>query len=296
MDVEHPGQTDGHVAIAAEIEIDLQGVGKDRDPGLPEGQFRHDIESLRHPGGKGVGQDQLLEEPDREKMEARRQVQPVRLGAFRLVELRHHLVVQDDRAGQQMGEEQDIQRVVQQRIADRGLAAVAIDQIGNLAEGEEADGQWQHHVLQHPLRPKHVIDIRDEEIVVLEESQQADIDQDPEQQQPLPAAMVLLQPHPPANREIEEDGECDQDQVDRLEPAIEEQRGRHQPQPGGDGHPLAAAQQIIANQNDWKKDEDEFVGIEKHIVSIRGSGFRGILLGAPSPSPASCGQLAAGKK
>ena len=70
-----------------------------------------------------VGDHDLLEQADREDGEADREVS-MRAGAGRLaIELRHHLLVVDDRAGDQLGEEGDEQAVVVKWYS-RSVAAV----------------------------------------------------------------------------------------------------------------------------------------------------------------------------
>ena len=60
-EAEHPAQADGHVAVTAEVEIDLQGVAHRPQPGQPEIQLvrrhgEHRVGNLP----RGVGQEDLL--------------------------------------------------------------------------------------------------------------------------------------------------------------------------------------------------------------------------------------------
>ena len=57
-------------------------------------------------------------------------------------ELGHHLLVVDDRSGDELGEEGDEQQVVGE-VVFAGLAAVGIDEVGDLLEGEERDAERQ---------------------------------------------------------------------------------------------------------------------------------------------------------
>ena len=71
----------------------------------------------------------------------------MRIGTLglRALELRDHVPVMQDRAGDQMREISDEQRVMRQRVA-RDIAPVGIDQERDLGEGVEGDADRQQDV------------------------------------------------------------------------------------------------------------------------------------------------------
>ena len=69
----------------------------------------------------------------------------IRALGLRALELRDHLLVVQDRPGDQMREIGDEQRVMRQRVA-RDLASVGIDQERDLGEGVEGDADRQQDV------------------------------------------------------------------------------------------------------------------------------------------------------
>src|SRR5699024_6126479 len=71
LEAEHPPQADGHVAVAGEVEVDLEHVAHRANPGGPGVQLgggggEHQV---RHAAG-GVGDEQLLGKPDHKPADA----------------------------------------------------------------------------------------------------------------------------------------------------------------------------------------------------------------------------------
>ena len=73
-------------------------------------------ESRVRPGGDGVGQNDLLEQPDREEEQSARDVGRAGAAEGGALELRHDGLVIEDRAGHQVGEEGDEERVIDEAI------------------------------------------------------------------------------------------------------------------------------------------------------------------------------------
>lgn len=64
------------------------------------------------------------------------------MAVFRVRKLRHDFAVQHDRPGDQLGEEGDEQRIIQNIVARNG-ALVAVDDVGKLLEGKKRNAQRQ---------------------------------------------------------------------------------------------------------------------------------------------------------
>src|SRR2546427_252269 len=70
-------ETDRHVGIAGEIEIELQGIGERAAPSLDQagrGALPRGVEDMRHEGRETVGDHGLLGESDEEDAEADREI------------------------------------------------------------------------------------------------------------------------------------------------------------------------------------------------------------------------------
>lgn len=100
-ETEHVPQPDRHVGVAREVEVDLKGVGRHPDPRQVPGRSvcRED-----HVGDDTdvVGNEQLLGKADDEVLEAQAELVN---GVGSFPELLGDLVVADDRAGDQLGEQ-----------------------------------------------------------------------------------------------------------------------------------------------------------------------------------------------
>ena len=82
---EHPPQANGHVRVAREIVVNLQGV---RDETEPEKHRRCVSHTLKRPIGNetaGIGEKHLLAKPNDEALYARRKLPPALFPVFDLV-------------------------------------------------------------------------------------------------------------------------------------------------------------------------------------------------------------------
>ena len=118
-------------------------------------------ECRRRELGKAVCKHDLLEQSGDEHREpaARQQrIAPVAL----ILELRDHLGVVDQRAGDQVGKERDEQRVAHD-VALGARAAHHVDEIGDLLECEERDRNRQHDRPKREMRSgKRIQNVNDE--------------------------------------------------------------------------------------------------------------------------------------
>ena len=131
----------GHERVAAEVEIDLQGVGHGAGPGGHRvqglaGQGEHPV---RH-CAQVVGNERLLGQADDEQAQAEADAAGgdapphQRLG---------NGVVADDRSGHHVREHGDVQADVERRGRVGGHPAVHVHQVGDAVEGEVGDAQRQ---------------------------------------------------------------------------------------------------------------------------------------------------------
>src|SRR5690606_37883264 len=146
----------------AEVEIELEGIRQAGHPGLEEIERRIAIEACIGPGGECVRNDDLLEQPYREQEETERNV-PVTLDQVACRhELRHHLAMMHDGAGDQLGEKCNEEHVAQQVVFERPLP-MTVHQVRDLLESEETDGERQHDLGQDERRSCCHVDVVNEE-------------------------------------------------------------------------------------------------------------------------------------
>ena len=113
------------------------------------------------------------------------------------------------------------------------------------------------------------VDVFDKEIIILEITDQADIEQDPEDQQ-QPARLRAGFLNPQCDPVVDGDRRDDQDQVTRIVVSIEEERGGDQEQPLVYAV-LQAGKGIINGENDRQEGEDKNIRRKDHPVISPGT-------------------------
>lgn len=264
LDIEHPADADRHVAIAAEIEVELEGIGEAGHPGDGEMEWFGTGEPGLRPDGKGVGDHHLLEQTDQKEPQPQIDIAPVEDLVPQSIELRHHLLVMEDRTGEQMGEEGDEERVVEQ-VALLNQTFIGIDQERNLGDGKETDPERQDDPQQRQLATGDKIHRPDKEVHVLEPAEEEDIgcqaeDQDRASRHPHLPATVIFDENP-ADGVVEEDRAEDQRHIFGVPPTVKEQGGEQQPGTGRNAETLPQ-QQKIDDQRYRQEEKDEFIGTE----------------------------------
>ena len=181
-DAEHARGADGHVGIAGEVEVELQRVGERAAPGLEKAERiarGGSVEDGCGVLGDAVGKDGFLEQAEGEDAEADGHVLRARGERAGLHELRQHVAVMDDGAGDELREEGDEERVVGEAVFAR-LALVRVDQIGDLLEGEEGDGQRQDDGVEVEVGSGEGVEAADGEVGVFEVAEQGEVEEDAE--------------------------------------------------------------------------------------------------------------------
>ncbi len=180
-DAEQQRQADRHIGVAREVAVDLGGVAVDRQEHVGTGVLlRHREDGVDEIARKEVGDGQLLEEPEADQHDAR----PDRdLAAIpRRLHLRQELRGAHDRSGDEVREEAEVEREVQQR-AGLHLAAPHVDHVRDRLEGVEAHACRQRELHQRDReREAHVAAEREhllsEEAVVLKRTEHEQIGDD----------------------------------------------------------------------------------------------------------------------
>ena len=167
-----------HVGVAAEVEVDLEGIGQHAHPRV-EGAGIRGVEHGVGDVPAGVGQQDLLGEAENEEGDAGGEALE---GVFAEGQLLGQRLVADDRPGHQVGKQGHERREIGEGLGRRRMAAVKVDDVGQRVEGVEGDADGQHHA-QHPERlgpdgGQELVQRLRREHVVLEEAEEAQVGDD----------------------------------------------------------------------------------------------------------------------
>jgi hypothetical protein len=187
-------------------------------------------------------------------------------------------VVADDRSGDELREERDVQAEVD-RVPERlHLGPVDVDQIRERVEREEGDAEREVHRGKghgaHPERGEPDVQVVDQEVGVLEGDEQAEVGGDGGAQHPLLPGRDLERPAEQivdGNRADHHEGER------RLAPRVEEQARDEQ-----EGVPRASTDHEVRAEDDRKEQEEEDRRAEQHGVCARRTGSPSGYLPAPT--------------
>ena len=143
---EQVGDADGHVGIAGEIEIDLEGVCQRPDPCLAHGEgagaLRRELEDGRGGFRKVVRDDYFFEKAHCKHSEADGKTSGTEAGDLRF-ELGDEFPVVDKWAGDEMGEKGNEENVVPEAVAGL-VTAIYIHEESDLEEGEKGYRERHH--------------------------------------------------------------------------------------------------------------------------------------------------------
>ena len=177
VEAEHARQTYGHIAVAAEVEVDLRGV---RDKSQPRYGWRYggrvQLEDRVGDARAEVGDEHLLGEAHDETADADREPFGVH---HPLGELPGHIVVADDRPRDQLREQRDVQRGDPRAALCTRITAVHVHYVAQAVEDEERNADRQMYRVDLHLRhtPLGEGDIErvSQEVGVLEPDQRGEV-------------------------------------------------------------------------------------------------------------------------
>ena len=164
----------------------------------------------------------------------------------------------DNRAGDQLRKETDIQRVdIQGR--QRGFAAPHVDNEGNLLEGEKTDSQRQNDTQRVVGGSGNPCDRLGHEICIFEHPEQAEIDHHRRDDRPGRTAV----PEPSGNQPVDQDRCRQKGKQSNVPISIEgKRRGKQPALPPA----IAISQQIPAGDGDRKKQQNKQLAVKKHQI------------------------------
>ena len=224
MKPEDPAQADGHVGIAGEIEIDLEGKGKGVHPVKQHrrlGAFPEEADQQ----GEVVRQDDLLAQARQKTPQTQIYILPVRVS---VLQFSCHIHIADDGTGNQLGKQGYIGSKGDGIFLSRNGTPVDVDGVAEALEGIEADAHRQGQPQKGNSQAGNSIDTANKEVRVFEKAQQSQTD-DHRHRQPEFLSPPLPCPLNGKTAEKEKDnGKNHQKKQFRFAPAVKNQAGDEQ--------------------------------------------------------------------
>ena len=224
---EQARQADGHVGISGEVEIQLEGVRQNPAPGDQQRGGGRVIEQRRRIWADIVGNQHFFCQADEKDGAADGDIPGREAKDAPVRELRHHFLVVQYGAGNQMGEVRDKQQIVD-KTAFLRLAPIGIDQKSDLGERKKRDPDGQHHVQGGQWLRQQLRQAGNNKPRIFVIGEQAQVGGNGRHQQAL-AMDAAFWPKQGCAAVVEDDRAEQQRQIAVIPPAIEEQRCHRQP-------------------------------------------------------------------
>ena len=278
VEAEDAAQADGHVAVAAEVKEDLERIADRADPGRARGELAAaEGEDLVRQQAHLVRQQDLLRQTEEEAAHA--PADPVE-AEFPLLDLGGDVGVAHDGAGDELGEEGDVQQDREEALLHVLLVPVDVDDVAQALEGEEGDADGQADLGHGDGQPEDGVENLREEAGVLVGEEQADVQNDGQDHRRL----VPLRPRGAAAEEIvEDDGDQHDHHRHRLAEGVEHQAGGREDDIAGGVVP----DQRVEKKGDRKEHEQKGQGAEGHgtVTSVFLCGLGRAGGGKPGSAP-----------
>ena len=253
IEAEEEGEADGDVRVAAEVEVDLEGVADEPVPGVG-GPERAGAETGVGDLAAGVGDQDLLREAEADERDSASE--PLRR-MDAADELVREVAEPDDRARHEMRKHRDVAGEVREVPARRGLPAVDVDRVAERLEGIEADAERQRDAegrlpggAREAESADEPVEALDAEVEVLEKPEHREVGDDRDddraalEARPRSPDLQLRNGGAPGLSELPGDDEADrivhgrrpehQEDEERVRPAVEKVGEERQDEvPGG---------------------------------------------------------------
>ena len=270
VEAQHEAEPDRHVAVAREVEVDLEGVGRNAEPGVGGAEIAGIGQRERAIGGGGqrIGEQQLLHHADLEEQDAAVHLRPAVHAVLQFV---FDNRIAHNGARDELREHRHITQEVDEARGGLHLAAIHVDCVTHRLERVErdADGQYDVHPREVARKPEAVQQRAERlhpKVRILEPAEQGEVGDDG-QHEPSPAVADARLAVPfDALGEPVIHGAARKQQHDerRLPPAVEHEaaRGDQQRLPG----PWT---QQVQQQERWQERVKEDAAGEDHRAGRR---------------------------
>ena len=269
LKAEHTAKAGGHVGVAGEVEVQLEGEGHHAQPRTGHGELFRGERLVAVPEHTHiVGDEQFLGQTYHEDLHAGGEL--VRGGGTR-VDLIAQILVFDDGAGDELGEQGDKSAEVENGALGTGVAPVHIHGVAHGLEGVEGDADGQMDA-QNGGVDADGLQRAGQKVPILEEHQQQKVEEDRAAHDHLgrrDAAGLFIVLHQQAVGEVDDGGQEHDQHIFLLPPVIEEQGGHQQDQVAE----LPGHHEVDA-QGQHQKPEHEYGGGKDHnAASLKRSGW-----------------------
>ena len=254
VEAEHLAQADGHVGVAGEVIVDLEGVADGAQPGKGGGEVPRPLQQEGPVGHQGqlVGDEHLLPQSGDEPGAAGGEVVP---GLLPVVDLVGHRLILDDGAGDELGEEGDVQPHLQGGALHMAPAPLHVQHVAQGLEGEEGDTDGQLNARDHKGSTQPIQNTQ-RKSKVFKYEQDTQIEQNRHQHRHFRTrAGGLAVGHPQAEAVIDHDGEHHHQHEPGLSPGVEHQGGQQQEDVLG--LPPAPQKQIVDDEHSGQEQEQK---------------------------------------
>ena len=262
--IHHFSQAQRHVTVAAEVEINLEGIGQHDQSRADRAQSGDIPEAPVRRLAEGVGNQHLFRQAQGKKEHTRGEILPLKAFPVLLQKLGNQLIMGHNGACDELRKIGNIGSILQEAVVTR-LPPVGVNHIGYLLEGKEADAQGQHNVLQWDLSREQNVDVADKKVEIFVVEQDSEIHQQGCRQFRLPCPLPVRHPHQSGNAVIEQDGRDNNRQIAGVKVAVKPQ-GHSQQKRHRQRIPVKAVQSKVANQAKGQEQKDKNIGIKEQIA------------------------------
>ena len=246
-------QADGHIAVSAEVEIDLHQIAHRGQPSRPAVQHRAvGVVDQCYNIAADIGDQQLLAQAHNKPAQAFCQLLQRISAAMYLI---CHVLIADDRSCHQLWKQSNVQQYIPEMSALQAFIPVYIDHITQPLKGEERDTHRQNdgrHRDRHARQPVYCLYQKSQ---ILENTQDSQINGH------SGIEHALSPGDEQTGQIIAEHREQQQQNIPQPAEGIEQQTGCDEPEifcfPSG--------QKIIASQHDGQKQKQENYGTKNHF-------------------------------
>ena len=217
METQAPSHADGHVGIAGEVKIDLEGEGQNADPCAGGGEVvERTAKKLIDDFGKLVGEEHFLGQTDEEAVSPFGKI----VGADAAVaDFFGHGAVAHDGAGYQLREHGDVEQQTTETILSRSLLPVHVDEVGHGLKGVETDADGEGYAGSGHRNAPRIEGVR-EEVGILERTDGGKIAEDAEKEEKAGDGTAV---DDDAHEVVEDHAAQHEKDVDGFSPSIEDE-------------------------------------------------------------------------
>ncbi len=262
LEPQEKGDANGHVAVAGEVAIDLQGVAIHPQQVLHAGIEGRIVENALHEvHADVVGNDGFLQESAHEEEDTA--AKHIGRDAQGTADLWQEVAGTDNGAGHQLRKERHVEGIVEQAAQGSELTSIDVEGITQRLEGEKGDAHREEDVegteRDAPQRAQPLV----EEVGVLEVAEQSEVDAEAQQHPGLPPQC----PHGPfqteGDEEVADSDRHQQEEVPAAALVVEVVgEGGDKKQAGG----ILPPQQTI-DTTEPEEQEEKHTGTENHRLA-----------------------------